>query len=274
MQQWFNWLLNEDEIDAHPMARMKPPTIPEKEVPLVPLDLIRKILADCDGRDLISRRDTAIIRLISDTACRLSEIDNLTMDDFDLDLDVIHVVGKGRRPRSVPFSPKIGQALEPNLTLLTVVPLPVGLELGRSCDSRASLPVLGAGCSVDLDHSNPAKVSMIQDIATVVTAVGVVVAVLPCFPTAARAPVRPKMSLNADDEKVIRAYIRLCEDQLEPRKAGWVSDSSWTIWAEGMRLQFQRWAYDKVWQKVNHEATVRAENYAVREYVLIRPSTG
>jgi integrase len=111
VQQWFNWLLNEGEIDAHPMARMKPPTIPEKEVPLVPLDLIRKILADCDGRDLISRRDTAIIRLIWDTGCRLSEIGNLTMDDLDLDLDVIHVVGKGRRRRSVPFSPKTGQAL-------------------------------------------------------------------------------------------------------------------------------------------------------------------
>ncbi len=66
VQQWFNWPLDEGEIDAHPMARMKPPAIPEKEVPLVPLDLIRQILADCDGRDLISRRDTAIIRLIWD----------------------------------------------------------------------------------------------------------------------------------------------------------------------------------------------------------------
>lgn len=111
VQQWFNWLLGEDEIDVHPMARMKPPAIPEKEVPLVPLDLIRKILADCEGRDLISRRDTAIIRLLWDTGCRLSEIANLTVDDIDLDLDVIHVVGKGRRPRSVPFSPKTGQAL-------------------------------------------------------------------------------------------------------------------------------------------------------------------
>ena len=111
VRQWFNWLLGEDEIDAHPMARMKPPAIPEQEVPLVPLDLIRKILAACDGRDLISRRDSAIIRLIWDTGCRLSQIANLDVDDIGLDLDVIHVVGKGRRPRSVPFSPKTGQAL-------------------------------------------------------------------------------------------------------------------------------------------------------------------
>ena len=63
---------------------------PRKGVPLVPLDLIRQILADCDGRDLISRPDTAIIWLLWDTGCRLSEIGDLTVDDIDLDLDVIH----------------------------------------------------------------------------------------------------------------------------------------------------------------------------------------
>jgi site-specific recombinase XerC len=95
VQQWFNWLLIEGEIDAHPMATMKPPFVPEQQVPLVPMDLIRKILADCAGRDLISRRDTALIRLIWDTGCRLNEIADLKVDDVDLDLDVIHVVGKG-----------------------------------------------------------------------------------------------------------------------------------------------------------------------------------
>ncbi|HEX3785161.1 MAG TPA: tyrosine-type recombinase/integrase [Pseudonocardiaceae bacterium] len=106
VQQWFNWMLIEGEIDTHPMSTMKPPFIPEQQVPLVPMDLIRAILAGCDGRDLISRRDTALIRLIWDTGARLNEIATLTVDDVALDLDVIHVLGKGRRPRSVPFGPK------------------------------------------------------------------------------------------------------------------------------------------------------------------------
>ena len=33
------------------------------------------------------------------------------MGDVDLDTDVIHVLGKGRRSRAVPFGPKTGQAL-------------------------------------------------------------------------------------------------------------------------------------------------------------------
>ena len=43
------------------MARMKPPFVPEKPVPLVPDALIRKVLDQCKGRDLISRRDTALM---------------------------------------------------------------------------------------------------------------------------------------------------------------------------------------------------------------------
>lgn len=111
VQQWFNWLLVEDEIEHHPMARMKPPFVPEKPVPLVPDDLIRKVLDQCKGRDLKSRRDLALIRLIWDTGARLSEIAALKVDDVDLDTDVIHVLGKGRRPRAIPFGPKTGQAL-------------------------------------------------------------------------------------------------------------------------------------------------------------------
>lgn len=111
IQQWWRWLLAEDEIDANPMDGMDPPHVPEKPVPLVPDDLVRTVLDQCRGRDLISRRDTAIIRLIWDTGCRLAEIAHLTVDDVDLDLDVLHIVAKGRRPRTVPFGPKAGQAL-------------------------------------------------------------------------------------------------------------------------------------------------------------------
>lgn len=35
----------------------------------------------------------------------------LTLDDVDLTVDVIHVVGKGSKPRSVPFSAKTGKAI-------------------------------------------------------------------------------------------------------------------------------------------------------------------
>jgi site-specific recombinase XerC len=111
VQQWFNWLVIEGEIDVSPMATMKPPFVPEQEVPVISEDLMHKVLDTCKGRDFLSRRDLALIRLIWDTGARLNEIAKLDVDSVDLDLEVIQVLGKGRRTRSIPFGAKTGQAL-------------------------------------------------------------------------------------------------------------------------------------------------------------------
>ena len=99
------------------MARMKPPSIPEVPVPVVSDDDLRKLLKTCDGATYEERRDQAIFRLFIDTGCRLSEVANLRVSDLDLDADVVLVVGKGSRPRAVPFGPKCATALDRFLRL-------------------------------------------------------------------------------------------------------------------------------------------------------------
>ena len=64
---------------------------------------VKDMIGACAGRDFLSVRDTAIIRVLFDTGARLSEAALLMLDDVDLDLDVIHVLGKGRRSRAIPF---------------------------------------------------------------------------------------------------------------------------------------------------------------------------
>jgi site-specific recombinase XerC len=111
LRTFFRWLVEEDEIDRTPMDRTKAPFVPEKPVPIVTDDSVKTLFVTCSGRDFVSRRDAAIIRVLFDTGARLSEVANLDMDHVDLDVDVIHVLGKGRRPRAIPFGPKTGQAL-------------------------------------------------------------------------------------------------------------------------------------------------------------------
>ncbi|WP_328610567.1 hypothetical protein OG943_16060 [Amycolatopsis sp. NBC_00345] len=60
----------------------------------------------------------------------------------------------------------------------------------------------------------------------------------------------PMRDVGEDDERVMRAYVRLCEDQLELREKGWIGDSTWQIWAEGMRAQLQRWPFATVWKEM------------------------
>lgn len=68
-------------------------------------------------------------------------------------------------------------------------------------------------------------------------------------------------SLQPQDEKVALAYIRLCEDQLELRGAGWISDETWSIWSSGIRVQLERrLPFSDVW------AQVRQHNEQLGDY--------
>jgi site-specific recombinase XerD len=112
IQQLFRWLEEEGEITRNPMAKMRPPTVPESPVPVVPDDDLRRLLVACSGKEFDARRDTALVRLFLDTGCRLAEVTGLRVEDVDFELQTVGVVGKGRRPRAVPFGPKTGQSLD------------------------------------------------------------------------------------------------------------------------------------------------------------------
>ena len=111
LQQWFKWCVEEEEIDADPMARISAPTVPEQPIPLLTEQELKALLATCTGRDFDERRDQAILRLFADTGMRLSELTNLAVEELDFDHDVALILGKGRRPRSAPFGNRTGQAL-------------------------------------------------------------------------------------------------------------------------------------------------------------------
>jgi site-specific recombinase XerD len=108
----YRWLEEEEEILANPMAKMKPPIIPEQPVPVVPEDGLRRLLATCAGKRFEDRRDTALILLLVDVGPRRAELMGLTVADVDFDLDVLLVLGKGRRERALPFGRKSAVVLD------------------------------------------------------------------------------------------------------------------------------------------------------------------
>jgi site-specific recombinase XerD len=112
LAQFFKWMAGEGEIDDNPFLRMKPPTVPESPVPVISETDLRKLLAACDGTGFEERRDGALIRLLVDCGVRCSELMNLAVEDVDRDQQVIFVVGKGRRPRAVPYGKRTAQALD------------------------------------------------------------------------------------------------------------------------------------------------------------------
>lgn len=105
LQQLFKWLHEEGEITTNPMARMRPPKVEEREVPIVAEDDLRALLKATQGQDFEARRDTALLLIFLDTGGRLAEIAGLQLEHIDLVQGVALVLGKGRRERSLPMSP-------------------------------------------------------------------------------------------------------------------------------------------------------------------------
>lgn len=112
LQQFFRWLVDEGEIRDSPMARMRPPTIPETPPPVLRDEELHKLLDTTAGQGFDERRDRAVVLLLVDTGIRLGEIAGLRVDDIDWDLEVLTVTGKGRRPRAVAFGRKVAKALD------------------------------------------------------------------------------------------------------------------------------------------------------------------
>jgi site-specific recombinase XerC len=119
LQQLFNWLDDEGEITGSPMAKMRPPKIPEKPVPVLPDDDIRRLLASCSGKDFRDRRDSAIIRLFLDTGMRLEGMSGLRhnaddpeLSDVDLRSRLVRIVAKGRRELVLPIGAKAARDID------------------------------------------------------------------------------------------------------------------------------------------------------------------
>jgi site-specific recombinase XerD len=108
----YAWLAEEQEIPADPMRRMKRPMVPDKPVPIVPADGLKRLFRACAGNTFEARRDTALLMLLLDTGARRDEMAGLKLADVDLELDVLLVLGKGRRERTLPYGRKAGEALD------------------------------------------------------------------------------------------------------------------------------------------------------------------
>jgi len=65
----FNFLVSFGEITESPMARMKPPKVPEVPVPVLTDDELRGLLRSCEGMAFEDRGDMAVLGLFVDSGC-------------------------------------------------------------------------------------------------------------------------------------------------------------------------------------------------------------
>lgn len=77
---------------------------------------VRQVLAHCDCRTTIGRRDYAVLLLLARLGLRAEEIRLLTLDDIDWRGGRLTIRGKARGPEPMPLPEDVGKALAAYLT--------------------------------------------------------------------------------------------------------------------------------------------------------------
>lgn len=103
LQQFFRWLVEEEEMPCSPMIGVPLPRPGQKLIPLLSDAETRQILEACKGSSFLQLRDQALIRMCYNTGARLSEVGCLLVTDLDLDTNSVLLHGKGGKDRRVRF---------------------------------------------------------------------------------------------------------------------------------------------------------------------------
>ena len=121
---------------------------------------VKRLLASCDRRSLVGRRDFAILLLLSRLGLRAGEVAGLQLDDVDWRRGLLLIRGKGGRYDELPLPDDVGRAMVsylrrrprcPSRAVFVRVTAPrrelnrstIGWVVRAACD-RAGLPRVGA----------------------------------------------------------------------------------------------------------------------------------
>lgn len=139
-----------------PVADLRDRTLPRGLEPTA----VKRLLASCDRRTLVGRRDFAVLLLLSRLGLRAGEVAGLQLDDVDWRRGLLLIRGKGGRHDELPLPDDVGQALVsylrrrprcPSRAVFVRVTAPrrglnrstIGWVVRAACD-RAGLPRVGA----------------------------------------------------------------------------------------------------------------------------------
>jgi integrase len=95
LHAFYGWLDEEDDLPS-PMAKMKPPAVPDQPVPVLTEPQLRALFAVCGGKDFEGRRDIALLMVLLDAGPRRSELLGMRLGDLDFEYDVV----RGRQGRA------------------------------------------------------------------------------------------------------------------------------------------------------------------------------
>jgi len=101
IKPFWSWLYREEHLDDNKLEHFALPKVPNKHMPTLTPDDVKKLLSPLDKSLPIDFRNHLIILMSYDTGVRISELVNIKIADMDLLNHTITVLGKGQKQRYV-----------------------------------------------------------------------------------------------------------------------------------------------------------------------------
>ena len=103
LKSFFGYLLEEKDIKKNPLELIESPKVPRKIPDTLSYNEITQILESIDLSTKEGMRNRAMIEVLYASGLRVSELISLTLQNVDMEIDFLRVVGKGNKERLVPL---------------------------------------------------------------------------------------------------------------------------------------------------------------------------
>lgn len=115
LRTFFGWAVRAGHVDTDPSLRLVAPKRHRTLPPVLAKDdaagLLHVAAVAADDDDPLHLRNRAVLELLYATGVRVGELTGLDVDDVDVEVDVVRVIGKGDKERRVPFGRPAREAL-------------------------------------------------------------------------------------------------------------------------------------------------------------------
>ena len=115
IRSWFQFLVREGTLTVNPAMLVSTPKTPKRLPAVMTAEQTRALVEGAEpaaGEDKDAVRDRVILELLYGCGLRVSELEQLELNDIDLGERWVRVRGKGRKVRDVPFGNAAAVAIE------------------------------------------------------------------------------------------------------------------------------------------------------------------
>ena len=116
-KRYFEYLNEKEKIEKNFFSEISPPKIGKKLPSVATTDEIDLMINCINKNNKLGKRDHAIIEFIYSAGLRVSEVNNLNIEDIDTNQNQAIIFGKGSKYRSVIFSESTSKILKDYLEI-------------------------------------------------------------------------------------------------------------------------------------------------------------